>query len=76
MRPGEFCVENAQEILPDDVRRAITAEARSFAEQGREARRDFPMGETYWCAVVSEHARIIWLDAYHRRAARLERMGR
>ena len=74
MKPGIFCVENALEILSDDYRRILTAEARQFAEEGRPARTDFGKADTYWCAVVNEHKRLLWLEAYEKRKARLARM--
>lgn len=76
MKPGVFTLANALEILPDDYRRALTAEARQFAEQDRPERDDFGAEPTYWDAVVNWHKRILWIDAYEKRKARLERMKR
>lgn len=73
MTPGAFSVENAMEILSDVYRRGLTAEAREFAEQGKPARTDFGAPDTYWGAVVIEHKRLLWLEAYEKRKARLAR---
>ena len=75
MTPGVFCVENALEILPDLQRRILTEEARRFADEGR-GRKEFTAPEGYWAAVVEEHKRILWMDAYDRRKARLVRMNK
>jgi hypothetical protein len=74
VKPLEFFLENAIEILPDAQRRELAAEARAFADQGKEPRTDFGVGGTYWDRVVNEHRLILWFDAYSKRKARLERM--
>jgi hypothetical protein len=75
MKPFEFSLENAIEALPDDVRRTLTAEARKYAEEDRDPRYDFGGYSTYWDGVILEFKRIIWMDAFHKRKARLERLG-
>jgi hypothetical protein len=76
VKPLEFCLENAIEILPDAQRRELAAEARAFADHGREPRTDFADGSTYWDRVVNEHRLILWFDAYAKRKARIERMAK
>jgi len=75
MRSLTFCIENAIELLPDEVRRSLGAEAREFAEEGKEPRQDFGRGETYFDGVLAEHKRIFWVDSYNKRRARISRMA-
>lgn len=75
MKPLTFCVENALEILPDDYRRTLTAEARQYAEEGKGPRTDFGTPATYWGGVVNEHKRLLWMEAYEKRKARLARLA-
>ncbi len=75
MTPGEFTINNSIEILPDPYRRQLTAEARLFAGQSKPPREDFGNPESYWEAVVIEHTRLLWLDAYQTRLNRLKRMS-
>ena len=71
MKPGEFCLENAIEMLPDDYRRKLGAEARIAAETDKDLKPiDIP---GYWGQVLSYHAALIQGDAYGRRQARLSR---
>lgn len=73
MTPGVFSLENALEIVDDAKRRVLGAEARAAAESGAPPR-DFEPGTTYWESVVREMERIVWMDAYDRRRARIERL--
>lgn len=73
MKRGEVTIENAMEILSDELRRELGAEARQYAEDGREPRLDFGGATTFWDAVVREHRALFWLDAYSKRKARIER---
>ena len=75
MTPLTFSLKNALDILPDDYRRMLTAEAREFAKHGKDPRTDFGQAETYWVGVVNEHKRILWMDAYEKRKARLSRIA-
>ena len=75
MTPLEFTLENAMEILPDAYRRKLSAEARKCAEEGAAPRSDFGEAKNFWDAVVNEHKRLIWTEAYEKRKARLARIS-
>lgn len=73
--PGVISLDNALAILPDEYRRTLTAEARSYAEAGKEPRGDFGQASTYWDAIVNDHKRLLWLDTYEKRKARMARVN-
>jgi hypothetical protein len=75
--PLTFSVANATELIPDARLREITAEAREYADAGRPPRDVWPAhgNTTYWSGVLLEHERLVWLDTYERRVARIRRMG-
>ena len=74
MTPLAFTLENAIEIVPDFRRRVLAAEARKFADAAHPPRKIWPVATTIQHYMVKEHERLVWLDAYHRRKARISRM--
>ena len=74
MKPLKFCLENSMEIFEDEFRKTLTAEARQYAEDGKPPKKDFGEAMSYWDGVLIEHKRILWMDAYNRRKARLVRL--
>ncbi len=76
MTPLAFTLENAIEIVPDEKRRILASEARKFADNGNRARRHWRKSATLWEYALVEHERLVWMDAYFKRKARLARMKR
>lgn len=74
MKPGEFSLENAVEILPHELRQSLGAEARAFADSGADPKECFGEGGTHWDQVVREHQQIFWMDTYNRRRLRIARI--
>lgn len=74
MKPGEFSAENASAMFSDEQLRALTAEARQFAAEGKPPRQYFGTPATYWDAVLIEHKRLVWFGAYRLRLARIARL--
>ena len=75
MKPFSFTLENAIEILPDDLRKMLGNEARKFANAGLPPRRHWRKAETIQQMMLYEHKRIVWMDAYCKRKARLARIA-
>lgn len=75
MTPLQFTIENAIEILPDDLRRTLGSEARKFADAGFPPRRHWREARTIHEMMLYEHRRLFWMDAYMKRKARLKRMA-
>lgn len=74
MKPMSFSLENCNELIPDSRRRALSSEARKFADAGHPVRRVWPKEySTYWSYVVKEHEKLFWKDVYFRRVERLKR---
>lgn len=78
MTPLEFSLENAIEIVPDETRRALCERARYCAEIGEAPIYDigrYGAASSYWDSVERAMERIVWLDAYYTRVARLSRLS-
>lgn len=74
MTPLAFNVDNAVDLLPDEERKWLTADAIAHAESGKPKRLFSFEGSTYFDHVIQQH-RILWWDAaYDKRLARIERI--
>lgn len=72
MTPGTFSVDNCDELIPDERRRAIAEKARADAAAGVYDPPQTP-GDTYWGVVLFEHERIYYIHTHAQRTARLRR---
>jgi len=75
MIPNTFCLENSLEIIPHARRKLLEGEARKWANAGLPVRYRWRQSKDLWEYVIKEHERIVWVDAYYRRKARLQRMA-
>lgn len=73
MKPLEISLDNCNELLPDDIRRVLSSEARKFADNNIPRRKYWKRGVTYFDVIITEHKKLFWNDVYTRRQARIKR---
>ena len=75
MRPLEIHLDNCNELISDERRRVLSGEARKWANAGMPPRSRWPMPTDYFLGIRKLHERLLWLDVYRRRRARISRMA-
>lgn len=78
MKPGQYDLETAKEMVGDFRVRAIEKDARDAAEDNRDCPLDGVLrsaGNTYFDTVMLEMECRIWHAAHQKRKDRLERMA-